>query len=216
MTTLNEQTSIVEKATFSMGCFWGPDSLFGSLPGVIQTVVGYAGGTTKHPTYRTIGDHSETIEITFDSALISYADLVRLFWENHEAAKDRFYKERQYISILFYRNEEQYEVAKHIQTEIESERKKELQTEFQAYNLFYPAEDRHQKYFLRRFKAACDQVQELFPDEEAFIHSTIAARLNGFVRERGKLPAIKQEITQWGLQPSQTNSLIKTIDTLRW
>lgn len=216
MTTLNKQADSVEKAAFSMGCFWGPDSLFASLPGVIQTVVGYAGGTTEAPTYRTIGDHSETIDITFDATLISYADLVHLFWENHEAAKDRFYKERQYISILFYRNEEQYKVAKHIQAEIESAHGKELQTEFQAYNHFYLAEDRHQKYFLRRFKAACAQVQELFSGEEAFIRSTIAARLNGFVRERGKLPAIKQEITQWGLQPTQTDLLIKTIDTLRW
>lgn len=216
MTQLNEQAKTVEKAAFSMGCFWGPDSLFGSLPGVIQTTVGYAGGTTAAPTYRTIGDHSETIEMTFDPEIISYADLVHLFWRNHEAAKDRFYKERQYISVLFYRNEEQYEIAKHIQAEIETEQGKELQTEFQAYNHFYTAEDRHQKYFLRRFKKACAQVQTLFPDEAAFIHSTIAARLNGFVRERGKLPDVKEEITHWVLSESNTRLLIDTIDTLRW
>lgn len=216
MSSFNEQASITEQATFSMGCFWGPDSLFGSLPGVIETVVGYAGGTTDHPTYRTIGDHSETIELTFNPEIISYTDLVRLFWENHDAVKDRFYKKRQYISILFYRNEEQYKIAKQIQSVIEKELGKELQTEFQPYQLFYPAENRHQKYFLRRFKQACAAVQELFPNEEAFIHSTIAARLNGFVRERGKLPDIKQEIQHWGLNSAQVQQLLVTIDHLRW
>lgn len=216
MTGLNERATNIEQATFSMGCFWGPDSLFGSLPGVLQTVVGYAGGTTAAPTYRTIGDHSETVEITFDSEIISYADLVHIFWENHDAVKDRFYKERQYISILFYRNEKQFETAKHIQTKIETEQNKELQTEFQVYNTFYIAEDRHQKYFLRRFKQACAAIRELFPDEAAFIHSTIAARLNGFVRERGRLPEIKQEITHWGLEPAKMDLLLTTIDKLRW
>ena len=216
MESLNKQVSFSEKATFSMGCFWGPDTLFGSLPGVIQTEVGYAGGTTQQPTYRDIGDHSETIDIIFDPDLISYEDLVHLFWENHDAAKDRFYKERQYISILFYRNEKQLAIAKKVRAELEKRDGKELQTELQKYQVFYPAEDHHQKYFLRRFKQARTAIRELFPDEKSFIHSTIAARLNGFVRERGNLPDIKQEITHWGLEPAQTELLLTTLNNLRW
>lgn len=216
MNHLNKNVSHSEKAAFSMGCFWGPDTLFGSLPGVIQTEVGYAGGTTEQPTYRAIGDHSETIDIIFDPDLISYEELVRLFWKNHDASKDRFYKERQYISILFYRNESQLAVAEKIQAELEQRDKKEIHTELQEFNVFYPAEDHHQKYFLRRFKQASAAIRELFSDEELFIHSTIAARLNGFVRERGNLPDIKQEIIHWKLEPAQTELLLTTLNNLRW
>ena len=216
MTDLNEQTSAVEQATFSMGCFWGPDSLFGSLPGVIQTEVGYAGGTILDPTYRKMGDHSETVNMFFDPTVISYEQLVRLFWENHDATKDRFYKERQYISILFYQNETQYKMAKEIHSEYEKAQGKEIQTEFQSFNHFYTAEDHHQKYFLRRFKGATESIKNLFPDEPSFIQSTIAARLNGFVRERGKLPDIKEEITHWGLDQANTELVLETIDKIRW
>ncbi|MFL2099515.1 peptide-methionine (S)-S-oxide reductase MsrA [Desemzia sp. FAM 24101] len=216
MTDLNEHASVLEQATFSMGCFWGPDSFFGSLPGVIQTEVGYAGGTSKDPTYRKIGNHSETVHLTFDPEIISYDQLVHLFWENHDAAKDRFYKERQYISILFYQNETQYKTAKEIRSEYEQAQGKEIQTEFQTFNHFYTAENHHQKYFLRRFKGATEVIKNLFPDESSFIQSTIAARLNGFVRERGKLPDIKEEITHWGLSEANTKLLLETIDKIRW
>lgn len=216
MTVLNELSSVLEQATFSMGCFWGPDTLFGSLPGVIQTEVGYAGGTSIDPTYRKMADHSETVDITFDPEIISYEQLVRLFWENHDATKDRFYKERQYISILFYRDENQLQTAKELHSEYEQLQGKEIHTEFQAFTHFYPAEDHHQKYFLRRFKKATESIKHLFPDEASFIHSTIAARLNGFVRERGKLPDIKKEITHWGIEEADENLLLDTIDKIRW
>lgn len=216
MTNLNEHAQTIEKATFGMGCFWGPDTLFGSLPGVIQTEVGFAGGTSKAPTYRNIGDHTESIDITFDPALLSYEDLLRLFWQNHDATKDRFYKERQYISLLLYRNHTQNEQAEKIKAEQEQLLGKELQTEFQPYNIFYPAEDYHQKYFLRRFKQATKTIQQLFPDEAAFIHSTIAARLNGFVRERTTLKEIKEEIHHWGLPEEQRVFLEQTLTDLRW
>lgn len=216
MTNLNEHAQTIEKATFGMGCFWGPDTLFGSLPGVIQTEVGFAGGTSKAPTYRNIGDHTESIDITFDPALLSYEDLLRLFWQNHDATKDRFYKERQYISLLLYRNHTQNEQAEQIKAEQEQLLGKELQTEFQPYNIFYPAEDYHQKYFLRRFKQATKTIQQLFPDEAAFIHSTIAARLNGFVRERTTLKEIKEEIHHWGLPEEQRVLLEQTLTDLRW
>lgn len=216
MIDLNEHASVLEQATFSMGCFWGPDSFFGSLPGVIQTEVGYAGGTSKDPTYRKIGNHSETVHLTFDPEIISYDQLVHLFWENHDAAKDRFYKERQYISILFYQNETQYKTAKEIRSEYEQAQGKEIQTEFQTFNHFYTAENHHQKYFLRCFKGATEVIKNLFPDESSFIQSTIAARLNGFVRERGKLPDIKEEITHWGLSEANTKLLLETIDKIRW
>ena len=75
-----------ETATYAMGCFWGPDSLFGSLDGVIRTRVGYAGGTTESPTYHNIGDHTETIQIDYNPAKISYEQLLEIYWDNHNPA----------------------------------------------------------------------------------------------------------------------------------
>lgn len=217
MTVLNEQASKTQQALFGMGCFWGPDSFFGSLKGVIETAVGFAGGTTDQPVYRNIGDHTESILLTFDPAVISYEELVRLFWQQHDAMKDRFYKERHYISLLIYFNNEQKEIAEKIKAEQEAAQEKKIQTEFQAYSIFYAAENYHQKYFLRRFKTATNQLKQLFSDDEdAFIHSTIAARLNGFVREKTTLQAIKDEIPDWGLEHEKMILLDQTLQTIRW
>ena len=217
MIILNEQASKTECALFGMGCFWGPDSFFGSLPGVVETTVGFAGGTTDQPVYRTIGDHTESIFIIFDPTIISYEELVRLFWEQHDATKDRFYRERQYISLLIYFNDEQKEIIKRVKSEQEAAQGKRIKTEFQSYSIFYTAETYHQKYFLRRFKTATAHLKKLFSnDEYAFIHSTIAARLNGFVHEQTSLQAIKDEIPCWGLPHKQEKSLDQTLQTIRW
>ena len=79
-----------ETALFGMGCFWGPESRFGSLPGVNRTRVGFAGGTTKNPTYRKMGDHTETVEVDYDSSIISYETLLKEFWRNHYPNRDAY------------------------------------------------------------------------------------------------------------------------------
>ena len=104
------QSSELETATFGMGCFWSPEARFGSLPGVFRTRVGYAGGTTPSPTYRQMGDHTETLEIDFDPDVLRYEDVLRHFWRNHYPNRDQ-YKGRQYLSLLRYRGDEQLEVA---------------------------------------------------------------------------------------------------------
>lgn len=216
MNSFNLQASPTEKIIFGMGCFWGPDSFFGSLPGVISTVVGYAGGTFPQPTYRKIDDYTETVEITFDPNLLSLESLLHLFWQTHDATKNRFYKERQYISLIIFQNTQQKEMAETIKRIEEERQEKEIQTEFQVATPFYPAEDYHQKYFLRRFKEATKNVQSLFPNEETFIRSTIAARLNGFIRENSHLPEIKKEINNWGLSEENLKELQKMLHSLKW
>ncbi|MFB6190699.1 MAG: peptide-methionine (S)-S-oxide reductase, partial [Candidatus Nanohaloarchaea archaeon] len=74
----------LEKAAFGMGCFWGPDALFGSLEGVVRTRVGYAGGEKKDPTYKDLGNHTETVLVEYDPERIGYEDLLDVFWENHD------------------------------------------------------------------------------------------------------------------------------------
>lgn len=217
MNSFNLQASQTEIIVLGMGCFWGPDSRFGSLPGVVSTVVGYAGGTSPNPTYHKIADYTETVEITFDPTIISLEKLLQIFWQNHDATKDRFYKERQYISLLVFQNQKQEQIAEKIKQSEEKHEGKEIQTEFQLATTFYPAEDYHQKYSLRRFKQATEKIQALFPDkEEAFIRSTIAARLNGFIRENISLPDIKEEIKTWRLPEEELTQLQETISVLKW
>src|SRR6188508_1833074 len=77
-----------EKAVFGMGCFWGAERKFWTLPGVYTTAVGYAGGKTEQPTYKQVcsgaTNHAEVVLVVFDPAKTSYAELLRVFWENHD------------------------------------------------------------------------------------------------------------------------------------
>src|SRR4030042_6716444 len=92
-----------------MGSFWGPDSRFGSMDGVIRTRVGYAGGSLQKPTYYNLGNHSETIQIDYDPSRIIYEDLLRVFWESHNTEYPAY--SQQYASIIFYHDDEQRKTA---------------------------------------------------------------------------------------------------------
>lgn len=133
-----------EKAYFGMGCFWGPQAFFDELPGVVSTRVGYAGGTTKDPTYQTIGDHTETTEVTFDPAKISYGDLLQRFWQKH----DPYLPEKpQYQSAIFTVDAAQATAArKSLDDAAESSGRKPT-TRIEPLPSFTEAEEYHQKYY---------------------------------------------------------------------
>ena len=95
--------SKLDIAVFGMGCFWSPDSLLSAQVGVIRTRVGYAGGTQENPTYTSIGSHTETVLIEFDSNQISYSELLKLFWDNHHYRTSG--RKNQYSSRIFYTTE---------------------------------------------------------------------------------------------------------------
>lgn len=143
-----------EIATFALGCFWHVEDYFSQLPGVISTVVGYTGGTTPHPTYENLGDHTESIEIKFDPAEISYETLLTHFWQQHDPAT---YTKRQYRSAVFYHDERQREQAAKSRDREQQKYRNKILTDIVPASTFFPAEEYHQKYLrkLLRMRGSC-------------------------------------------------------------
>jgi peptide-methionine (S)-S-oxide reductase len=153
-----------EKATFAAGCFWGVEDLFLNTPGVISTRAGYIGGYTENPTYPEVctdeTGHAEAVEIIFNPQQISYAQLLDIFWQNHnpttlnQQGPDHG---TQYRSAVFYHNPEQAEIAKAKKQALEESGrfKQPIVTEIVPAQIFYPAEEYHQKYLRKRGKSGC-------------------------------------------------------------
>ena len=152
----------MEKATFGAGCFWGVEAAFQKTKGVIDTTVGYMGGTLKNPTYEQVCtdkmEHTEVIKIEFDNQQISYEQLLEVFWEIHDPTQlNRQGPDvgKQYRSVIFYHNELQKELAEKSKKEIQSKYEKEIVTEITPVKEFYPAEEYHQKYLQKQGRASC-------------------------------------------------------------
>lgn len=204
-----------ETATFGMGCFWGPEARFGSLPGVLRTRVGYAGGTTLNPVYRQMGDHSETLQIDFDPAVLPYEEILRHFWGNHYPNRDE-YKGRQYISLLRFHSVRQQETIIRIKEEMENRLGEKIETEIAPYRDFTLAEERHQKYYLKRYPRILDQLAQHYPDAESFQDSIFAARLNGFAKGFGNREKLKEEIMGWNISEESRRVLVETLMAIKW
>lgn len=172
-----------QTATFAMGWFWGPDAQFGHLAGVIRTRVGYAGGTKENPTYHNLGDHTETIQLDYDPDEVSFLKLLDIFWYGHYPIKEPW--SRQYMSIIFYHNEEQKALAYETKDKMEKELKSKVYTVIRPAAPFYMAEDYHQKYYLQQFRELKMALRGNFSTFQEFVDATITARTNGFVAGYG-------------------------------
>ncbi|WP_157265675.1 peptide-methionine (S)-S-oxide reductase MsrA [Paenibacillus sp. FJAT-27812] len=208
--------SSIMAATLGMGCFWSPEALFGHLPGVVRTRVGYAGGTAADPTYRQMGDHSETIQIAFDSEIVSFEEILEVFWDNHNPDNINDYKGRQYRSILFYTDAQQIETIRRVLKKRTVHGVPEPITEIAPFAKFYPAEDRHQKYYLKRYPDAMEKLSEWYPTQEELIDSTLAARLNGLAKGYTNLERIVNEIERWQLQADVQKRMVELVKRIRW
>lgn len=143
-----------EKATFAAGCFWGVEAAFRQVPGVIEAISGYTGGHTQNPSYREVCSdstgHAEAVEVAYDPAVVSYDDLLRVFWQNHDPTTPNRQGPdvgSQYRSAIFVHDADQRERAK---TSLQIEQRKHARpivTEIVDAPAFYPAEDYHQRYF---------------------------------------------------------------------
>ena len=154
----------MEKATFGAGCFWGVEKVFGDLPGVVSSQVGYTGGALKNPTYQQVCEsdtgHAEAIEIIFDPAKISYEELLEVFWMHHDPTTlDRQGNDigRQYRSVIFYHSKSQKEAAVRSRDLLEKGKvfRNPIVTEIASAEIFYPAEEYHQKYLKKNPRGYC-------------------------------------------------------------
>jgi methionine-S-sulfoxide reductase len=187
----------IETATFALGCFWGPDGRFGILPGVIRTRVGYTGGTSKYPTYHNIDGHAETIQIDYDPSVISYAELLDLFWTGHEPFRSTY--SSQYRSAIFFHNEQQRQMAETSLEEQATQRGERPLIEIVPFERFTRAEDYHQKYRLQNDPILSSELRGRFETFTAFVDSTPAARVNGYLAGWGSTEQLKEEIASFAL-----------------
>ncbi|MFN2582157.1 MAG: peptide-methionine (S)-S-oxide reductase MsrA [Candidatus Dormibacteria bacterium] len=154
---------MLEKATFAAGCFWGVESVFEQVPGVVATRVGYTGGHTDQPTYEQVCSHAtghaEAVEVTYDPAQVTYDDLLNAFWINHDPTqlnRQGWDVGDNYRSAIYYHSPEQQQAAERSKEQLETEHRyrKPVVTQIAAAQRFWPAEEYHQKYYSRRGMAA--------------------------------------------------------------
>ena len=147
----------LERAVFGMGCFWGAERIFWRLPGVHSTSVGYAGGTTPNPTYEETCSgrtgHTEVVQVAYDPAKISYEQLLKAFWENHDPTQGMRQGNdvgSQYRSAIYPTTPAQAAVARAtleaFQPVVTKARRGRITTEIAPLGTYYYAEDYHQQY----------------------------------------------------------------------
>ena len=152
-----------EKATFAAGCFWQVEAEFRKVKGVLNTKVGYTGGNMKNPTWENVCSdttgHAEAIDIEFDPKVVSYNELLEVFWKIHDPTTlNRQGPDvgTQYRSAIFYHNEEQRKQALASVKKVQKYLKNKIVTEIKKAPSFYKAEEYHQKYLDKNL------VQKLF------------------------------------------------------
>ncbi|MEU7673344.1 peptide-methionine (S)-S-oxide reductase MsrA [Micromonospora taraxaci] len=147
----------LQVAVFGMGCFWGAERLFWTLPGVYTTSAGYAGGITKNPTYEETCSgrtgHAEVVQVVYDPSKINYEDLLKVFWENHDPTQGMRQGNdvgTQYRSAIYTTTDEQRTIAESsrdaFQPIVARAGKGEITTEIAPLGSYYFAEDYHQQY----------------------------------------------------------------------
>lgn len=153
-----------EKATFGAGCFWGVEEAFRHLPGVVDTAVGFMGGTLANPTYEDVctgrTGHAEVVEVTYDPAQVSYRDLLDLFWSIHDPTTPNRQGPdigTQYRSVIFYHTPEQEAAARASKQEVERSGRfrRPIVTAIEPAGTFWRAEEYHQQYLAKHGRGHC-------------------------------------------------------------
>ena len=176
---------------------------------MIRTRVGYTGGRTANPTYHNLGDHSETIQIDYDPSQISYKELLDIFWKSHNPQTQAW--SRQYMSAVFFHNDEQKRLALETKQGEADRRNAEIFTQILPASTFYLAEDYHQKYRLRQDRDLLKELSTIYPNLEDFINSTAVTRVNGYLSGYGSSDMLQKELPNLGLSPAASKKLLDRV-----
>ncbi|OGM21534.1 peptide-methionine (S)-S-oxide reductase [Candidatus Woesebacteria bacterium RIFCSPHIGHO2_01_FULL_38_9] len=151
----------MEKATFAGGCFWCTEAIFERLKGVVSVVSGYSGGEKESPKYEDVSSsstgHAEAIQIEFDPKVISYEDLLYIFFKTHDPTQlNRQGADvgTQYRSVIFYHSDVQRKLAEDTKNLIQKDHESKVVTEILPFNNFFKGEDYHQNYYKENPNAA--------------------------------------------------------------
>ena len=151
----------METIYFGAGCFWGVEELFRRLDGVEHVTSGYTGGELENPSYEDIctgrTGHAEVVKVDFNREKLSLKELYKYFFKLHDPTtlnRQGYDIGTQYRSVIFYQNNEQKEVAQEVIQKIDDSKifKSPIVTELTRAQTFYPAEDYHQEYYLKKYK----------------------------------------------------------------
>ncbi|XP_055344900.1 peptide methionine sulfoxide reductase-like [Paramacrobiotus metropolitanus] len=194
-----------ETATFAMGCFWAPEPIFGGKKGVIRTKVGYTGGTKVNPTYRSLGDHTEAIQIEYDPTQTDYKAMLDVFWTEHDPTSKH---KAQYKSAIYYHNELQHQLAEQTKAEYQKKFNRPIVTDIEPFGTFYDAENYHQKYHLREHVSLYNSFN--LSDSE-LIRSHVATRIHGYLYGYGAKENFDKDARDWQLSESQIEYIKKQL-----
>lgn len=167
--------------------------------------MGFTGGRTNNPTYHNLADHTETVDLDFDPKVTSYEELLDIFWTKHNPCSR---SSPQYMSAIFYHNEEQLKLAEQTKEEMQKNKPMKITTAIRPAPRFYNAEDYHQKYLLRQHRSL---LRSLDITDSELITSHVAARLNGYVGGHGNMDLFEQEKDKLGLNTDQQGYVKKLI-----
>ena len=173
--------------------------------------MGYAGGTKSSPTYQSLGDHTETIQIDYDSTRISYENLLDLFWKSHEPSSKAW--SRQYMAAVFYHDDEQKKLALASRDRESSTIGKKIHTEILPFSGFTLAENYHQKYRLQRERGLMQEFARIYPAFEDITNSTAAARVNGYLGGYGTAARLKADLDTLGLSAQGGHQLLRLVES---
>jgi peptide methionine sulfoxide reductase MsrA len=149
------------------------------------------------PNYSNIGDHTETVQVDYDPGLLTYDQLLGIFWKSHRPTTRSW--SRQYMNAVFYHNEQQREMAMASKTAVEQKISSTVKTEVVPLRSFTMAEDYHQKYILNRHYDLKNEMLRVYPRHQDFADSTAVARLNGYAGGHGTRDQLSREIESLGL-----------------
>jgi methionine-S-sulfoxide reductase len=173
--------------------------------------VGYAGGNRSNPTYDSLGDQSECVQVDYDPTVISYEQLVDLMFALHDPTSRPSYA--QYASLILAQDDEQLTIARERAKVASVKLGKPLTTRIETLKRFWPAEDYHQKYYLRNDRTLLTQLRGMLgADETALRDSTAAMRVNGYVSGSGTRTRLAGEIDSFGLSAPAREHLLSLVD----